>query len=159
MTGLNRLYKLNAGPKKGTRIGGRPKGTLNKRTIEKLNEVSRRVRDRRRGRKREVVGSVAVTAVSAAASYQQPVLAAGDAATAEGSGAILAGDEVRWGLRKSASAVSEPDLKAIAVTVEPDDQAAPPPANDQGAGSGGPGGVAEVYHQVVRPVVDNPQRK
>jgi hypothetical protein len=58
---------------------------LNKRTIQKLNEVSQQVGEiKRQGRKRalEVLDELMHTAVGAAASYQQRVLAAGDEAAA-----------------------------------------------------------------------------
>jgi hypothetical protein len=141
---------------KGTRIGGRTKGTLNKRTVQKLNEASQHISEiKRQGRKRavEVLDELMHTAVGAAASYQQRMLAAGDKAAAGDIELFWLAMKCAGDFAKALAPFQSPTFKAIAVTVGPPDQAVPAAANDLGrVTTDDPAVLLRIYQQTIKQI-------
>jgi hypothetical protein len=141
---------------KGTRIGGRTKGTLNKRTIQKLNEVSQQVGEiKRQGRKRavEVLDELMHTAVGAAAVYQQRVLTAGDNAAARDVELFWQAMKCAGDFAKALAPFQSPTFKAIAVTAGLADQAVPLRANDlEQVTIDDPAVLLRIYQQTIRQI-------
>lgn len=143
---------------KGTRIGGRTKGTLNKRTIQKLNEVAQQAGEiKRQGRKRavEVLNELMHSTGGMAAVYQQRVIAAGEAAKASDVEMFKWAMEMTGTFAKALAPFQSPTFKAIAVTVQPEgeDESALSPAGEDGKLMiDDPAALMRIYQKTIKQI-------
>jgi hypothetical protein len=150
---------------KGKKTGGRERGSLNRRTLEKLAEVAREAQDVRTGGKKfakEVLDELMATAMSFAAREQRRILDEEEATDPDGTPRGVASQETydRFWIAMNAAGTfakalapfQHPTFRAIAV-VPP---AAEPPAPKTIEGSvvnlNDPIAVARIYQQMVRAV-------
>ena len=112
---------------KGTRFGGRTKGTLNKRTVAALAEKAQEIGEiKRQGQKKatEVLNDLMQTSMSFAARYQGKILAATQGSkepTAEDLANFWKAMECAGVFARALAPFQQPTFKAVAVTVNPGD--------------------------------------
>lgn len=135
---------------------GRPKGSPNKRTVQKMLEAAQDVAAiERRGQKKatEVLNDLMQTAMSFAASYQQRLLAAGEGAKPGDIELFWKAMEAAGTFAKALAPYQQPKFKAIVVPAVP---STPLPGDGARAVAGkvidmkDPNEVVRVYQQTVK---------